>query len=271
MEKSICCFIDILGYKEIICNSTDEENEKNIEKLKSVYRYFENLNNGYQDKYRNYKVKTFSDNIFIEVELKEHSLFSLGVSNEGTIYHILSELSSFQNIMFAEYGFFIRGSIVYGEIYSDDNIIYGKGIVEAVEGEKKAIFPRIIISEDLKQIIDENRKSYGGKEYWGDKTLIKLDDYSGYFLNYLDNMFYQSLEEVLEIHKKLIDENLKKYSQLLNNYGNDEENYKKIQKVLKKYEWLKDYHNFYIKEYGVPNRYAEDDYREYDRDDLLIK
>ena len=27
MEKSICCFIDILGYKDIICNSTDKEND----------------------------------------------------------------------------------------------------------------------------------------------------------------------------------------------------------------------------------------------------
>lgn len=259
MEKSICCFIDILGYKDIICNSTDKENEENIEKLKSVYRYFEKLNNGYKDKYSNYKVRTFSDNIFIEVQLDEHDFFSLGVNNEGNIYHILSELSNFQNIMFAEYGFFIRGAIVYGEVYSDDNIIYGKGIVEAVEGEKNSKFPRIIISKELKQIIDENRKSYGGKIYWGDKTLIKLDEYSEYFLNYLDDMDYHCLEEVLEIHKKLVEENLEKHKENKN--------------ILEKYRWVKDYHNFYINEYGVPYKYPDGDYdyRIYDRDDLLIK
>ena len=85
MEKSICCFIDILGYKDIICNSTDKENEENIEKLKSVYSHFKSLNNGHQDKYRNYKVRTFSDNIFIEVKLDEHDFFSLDVSNERNI------------------------------------------------------------------------------------------------------------------------------------------------------------------------------------------
>lgn len=257
MEKSICCFIDILGYSEIICNSSDEENEKNIEKLKEMYNQFEGFNNGYENRYRNYKVRTFSDNIFIEVKLSEHNLFSLGVGNEGNIYHILSNLSDFQNTMFHTYGFFIRGAIVYGEVYSDNNIIYGKGIIEAVENEKKAKFPRIIISEELKKIIDENRKSYGGYEYWGDDTLIKLEDNEEYFLNYLNDMDYQFLEEVLENHKKLIEENLKKH--------------KDNNRILEKYEWLKKYHNYYIKEYGVPNRYAEDDCREYDRDDLLIE
>ena len=167
MEKSICCFIDILGYKDIICNSSDEENEKNIEKLRGMYSYFENLNNGHIDEYRNYKVRTFSDNIYIEVQLKKDRIFSLGVCNEGNIANILRELSHFQNMMFVEWGFFVRGAIVYGEVYSDNNIIYGKGIIEAVEGEKKAKFPRIIISEELKKIIDENRKSYGGKNILG--------------------------------------------------------------------------------------------------------
>lgn len=268
MEKSICCFIDILGYKDIICNSSDEENEENIKKLKNIYSEFERFTNGYQDKYRNYKVKTFSDNIFIELQLDEGRFFSLGVNNESNIYNVLSNLASFQNIMFAEYGFFIRGAIVYGEIYSDNNIIYGKGIVEAVEGEKKAIFPRIIISKELKNMIDDNRKSYGGDEYWGDKMLIKLDNFQEYFLNYLDDMDYHCLEEVLEIHKKLIEENIKKYSLLLNNR---EIKCEKIKKVLEKYEWLKDYHNHYIKKHGVPCKYVDDDYREYDREDLLIK
>ncbi len=44
MEKSICCFIDILGYKDIICNSSDEENEENIKKLKNIYSQFERFN-----------------------------------------------------------------------------------------------------------------------------------------------------------------------------------------------------------------------------------
>ena len=244
MEKSICCFIDILGYKDIICNSSDEENEKNIEKLRGMYSYFENLNNGHIDEYRNYKVRTFSDNIYIEVQLKEDRIFPLGVCNEGNIANILRELSHFQNMMFVEWGFFVRGAIVYGEVYSDNNIIYGKGIIEAVEGEKKAKFPRIIISEELKKIIDENRKSYGGKTYWGDDTLIKLKYYPEYFLNYLNDVEYQYVEEVLKKHKNTIEQNLKKYK--------DNEN------VIEKYIWLKDYHNFYIKKYGVPNRYAEE-------------
>ena len=114
MEKSICCFIDILGYKEIICNSTDKENKENIKKLKEIYFDFEEFNNGYEDKHRNYKVRTFSDNIFIEVKLDEHAFFSLGVNNEGNIFNILRNLSDFQNTLFRKYGYFIRGAIVYG-------------------------------------------------------------------------------------------------------------------------------------------------------------
>lgn len=250
MEKSICCFIDILGYKDIICNSSDEENEENIKKLKNIYSEFEKFNNGYQDKYRNYKVKNFSDNIYIEIKLEEDTI---GVSNIGDVFNVLRNLCHFQNIMFVEYDFFIRGGIVYGNVYSDENIIYGKGIVEAVESEKKAKFPRIIISKELKEIIDKNKIDLGVE----DKTVIKLDNYPEYFLNYLDDMDYQWIEKLLLKHKELIEFNLEKY--------------KNNENVFEKYRWLKEYHNFYIKEYGVPNCYADDEsYRDYDIKDLLI-
>ncbi len=255
MEKSICCFIDILGYKDIICNSKEEEHKENIIKLKKIFDDFKELNNGYEEEHRGIKVRTFSDNIYIEIKLRERNPFSKGIANEARIGQILDTLNYFQSEMFLMYGLFIRGAVVYGEVYSDDNIIYGKGIIDAVESEKKAKFPRIIVSEELKHIIDENRASYG-KEYWGDKILIKLDNYPEYFLNYLECREF-SYEEVILEHKELIELNLEKYK--------DNEN------VLEKYRWAKDYHNYYIENFGVSNPNYEDDVRDFNREDLLIK
>jgi hypothetical protein len=53
-------------------------------------------------------------------------------------------------IVLMEKGFFARGAVTIGSHYADNNMIFSGGLVEAYNLEtKKAIYPRIIVSENL--------------------------------------------------------------------------------------------------------------------------
>lgn len=249
LKECLCAFLDILGYKNIIKTSNLDQNIKNIEKIKEIFKYHSSLKNNHEDYF--WKAKTFSDNIYLESKIKEHPIFTKGIANESNIAYLLEELAHYQRNMYIECEFFVRGGIVIGDVYSDEDIIYGKGIIDAVEEEKKAIYPRIVIAEKLLSVIEENRKCYG-KEYWGDDIILQSED-GKYFLNYLN--FEEIDRKALTIHKALIEDNLKK--------NNDE-------KILGKYIWLANYHNYFINNFGYFNPDSEEDERVIGTKELLI-
>jgi len=60
------------------------------------------------------------------------------------------------------YGLFLRGSIVEGEVFTDDNFILGKGIIDAYKLEHShAKYPRIVISSELiSNLVEEVQVAY---------------------------------------------------------------------------------------------------------------
>ena len=85
-------------------------------------------------------VKIFSDNILLAIELKEndeekdHKMAVLF----NTVANIYNEI--------LRYGYLLRGAIIEGEFFYNDIIVYGKGLVEAVQLEEKvADVPRILV------------------------------------------------------------------------------------------------------------------------------
>lgn len=56
----------------------------------------------------------------------------------------------------------IRGGVAIGCHYEDNNIIFSEGLIKAYKLESKAVFPRIILDDELVQHV---------KEIWDDKDL----------------------------------------------------------------------------------------------------
>jgi hypothetical protein len=53
-------------------------------------------------------------------------------------------------------GFLIRGAVTLGDLYHDDaGVIFGPAIVEAVDIEKKACYPRIVCGDRLIEFLDK--------------------------------------------------------------------------------------------------------------------
>ena len=51
----------------------------------------------------------------------------------------------------------LRGSIVFGDIYYSDSVVFGESIVKAYELESNHIEPNIALSQDLKKEYEKQK------------------------------------------------------------------------------------------------------------------
>jgi len=200
-EKRIVGFIDILGFKDMV-NRFDSGKEPEllndiIEVLKSAGGLLRNefplpvspLINVWK---KLLEVKVFSDCFCISIPF-EHPDFSFA-ENVKLYYQYIS---GFQ-ILLLEKGYLVRGGITIGSYYSDENIIFSGGLVDAYELESKvAKMPRITISETLLTEINKN------KLYNSDYMFLCEGNIS--FLNPFNHRLFES-----DLIDKFIEEEFKK-------------------------------------------------------------
>lgn len=134
---------------------------------------------------------------------------------------ILSEL---QKIFLCDYGILIRGSIVKGSIYADDEIVFGKGLIDCVNLECKTKYPRIILQDGLED------------EFMNDGYILAEKGMDGkYEIIYLkpDGDDYET--EIRELQRKI-------FIAVFNNcaYKRDDsvEVILKKEKLIEKYVWI---------------------------------
>ncbi|OFX70095.1 MAG: hypothetical protein A2X12_06320 [Bacteroidetes bacterium GWE2_29_8] len=170
-EERLIAFFDILGFKELIEKYEDGQNEllDNIsEAISETFEQFEQLKKFHMEFSRNSILtewlnsvdkKVFSDNFCISVLLESPILNMPKHYNEKFFFQYISMVQ--ENLMKKEY--FVRGAITYGSYYSDDNIIFSSGLVEAYKLESEvAIYPRIIISDKLVEYLKRTEFAYYG-------------------------------------------------------------------------------------------------------------
>ncbi|MFR1672974.1 MAG: hypothetical protein ACLSWI_08535 [Candidatus Gastranaerophilaceae bacterium] len=141
-------YFDILGAKELI-NSKDSELYLNyinslyndtIKGLKSLYAEINNVE---------IKFKIFSDNIIIAIPKTEGA----NSAKESIKRDLIVEIAAYFQVLAYKYSLLTRGSVVIGDLYLDNNFVYGKALTRAYELESKvAIYPRIVVDEKYSDI-----------------------------------------------------------------------------------------------------------------------
>lgn len=141
-------YFDILGAKELI-NSKDSELYLNyinslyndtIKGLKSLYAEINNVE---------IKFKIFSDNIIIAIPKTEGA----NSTKESIKRDLIVEIAAYFQVLAYKYSLLTRGSVVIGDLYLDNNFVYGKALTRAHELESKvAIYPRIVVDEKYSDI-----------------------------------------------------------------------------------------------------------------------
>jgi len=176
------------------------------------------------------KFRIFTDNIIIAVPVTTSS------DLEEELGIVITSLAEFQ-LHLARNGYFVRGGVSYGPFVMDEDVTFGGALLDAYQLEsQKAVFPRIVFSENLAQVIKHHLGFYTNS-YKSPHNGYLLRDVDGViFLNYLYNPLGWSdgeeLPEILREHRVWILERLKQFAG--------------IPTIWAKYKWLADYHDFFV-------------------------
>lgn len=233
--KSYVCVTDILGFTQLTREYYHKgKGNELLKKLITTLRY-NTLK--IQTSELVSRLRLFSDNIAIGWPITD-------IQYEGMIdlANLLSKLASFQ-LALSLNGFFIRGAVSVGLHYMDNTIIYGPALLEAHDLEKKkAIHPKVILSENIKKLI-KNYITNNTERHFIDLYILR-DHEDNWFLSYLS-----PIQEILRFdfdndttikylmkHKHIVIQNL-------NSYKNDP-------KIYNKYAWSANYHNYFCRLYN---------------------
>ena len=143
-SNHIIAYLDILGVKDMICNDT------NFDFLNHLNMFMEDAieesGGGIFPKEEEIYIKIFSDNILLAIELKEDDK-----QREHKIVILFNTVANIYNEIL-RYRYLMRGAIVEGEFFHNDIIVYGKGLVEAVQLEENiAKYPRIMVKTKVNE------------------------------------------------------------------------------------------------------------------------
>jgi hypothetical protein len=225
-ERRYIAFIDILGFSNLIMDST-----KSPDILEKIFRSLETMQAmkhiNDKDKKNDSEISLFSDNIVISYLDNEYDAEA----------NLIMDVMYLQMSLYIE-GVLCRGGITVGDLYHDNNKIFGPAMVRAYELESKyANYPRIIVDDCL---------TSGGSFFTTDFDGIRFIDT---LTNFCD-LFYLE-ENIYDLYSK-IDRGIKECIKTpVNNIG-----------VKSKISWLENYvnHSFILgdDELKILDKYDEE-------------
>lgn len=238
LRKSFCAYIDVLGFSEKIISNDLVFFNTYLNALHKELKHVENMHHlSGKEGFKSFELKIFTDNFVFGHPWDDE----FGESELGKIFDVLSHIQ----LTFAKSNIFVRGAISVSDLYMDENIVLGPAIIESYKLEsEKAIYPRIILSNEVVEIVKKHIDYYAEHDYspQSKEYLVDIDGF--YFINYLFTLFYDNdyPEEVivneLTAHKNAVLDNIKRFT----------DNFK----LFDKYSWTAKYHNYFCDNFVLP-------------------
>lgn len=183
-EEKIVCFIDILGFKKII----DESKEGRLDKLKSIYKIYSEFR----------EENSLAEKAFARIfttQFSDSMVFSMPLTHQDGAFSFITRLR-FLLMRFAAEGILCRGGIAFGELYHDDEIVFGPALNEAYTLESEiAKYPRVVVGPDIIRIA-KTFKGPQNDEVDVSHALSKILGYDTdgfYYVEYLD--VYEDIDD----------------------------------------------------------------------------
>ena len=273
-------YFDVLGYKDAFKKSEDVSAKlvKSIEDSIDLMKKIVPIVNESLDESNNEKAeieyKIFSDNVLICRKKRDYLL------SEFDLVTFLRLVATIQRIFFEGYQLIVRGGVTKGPLYLTNDFVGGKALVDAVELEESAVYPRIVVDNCILSDLNPKIQNVFLKKFIEtpcQDLLVKSTD-DKFFLNYIisynpwimfpkDGSQSESVESFEELEKlnregrlriptynleclKEVYVILRKHKDFVeekvlefSQSSNDETEEAKRLKILKKYLWLVSFHN----------------------------
>jgi hypothetical protein len=232
-ENRIVLFLDILGFKKIIKDTIQKNNQSKDEEIKKETSFIiETINEMKEVAQPNLTnsskvVSQFSDSIVISFKADDQKEIPI-------LFHNLQKLIA--KLIAREV--LCRGAISYGKLYHKNNMIFGPALVDAYETESKAaLYPRVILDKSVLDIMKSNysieyKNSYRKIRFDSDiASYLKTDTDDKFYIDFFTGtmMFYED-KELFNVYK-----NLRRL--IINGLRNKKPN------INIKYGWMKNKYN----------------------------
>ena len=272
-------YFDVLGYKEAFKKSEDisaklvEAIEQSIDLMKQIVSIVNDPSIDTLEEKSKIEYKVFSDNVLICRKKTEYLL------SEFDLVYFLRFIATIQRVFCENHHLIVRGGITKGPLYLAKDFVAGKALIDVVELENNAIFPRIVVDDcilsELNPKIQNDFLKKSIETLYRDLLIKDTDGKS--FLNYIivydawvpfpkegsQSESVESFEELEKLNKegrlpipKYNPECLKEISVILRKHkdlieekiseysqpSNDMAEETRL-KILKKYLWLVSFHN----------------------------
>lgn len=235
-QLSVVVYLDILGFNQEIRvahghNESDDLLKRFIDAIGGWYGSGGVMHDSYSaanDGRRDWEVKAFTDNVVLARP------FRYDPEGESELGSALSNISLFQTDL-AHHGFFVRGGVAVGELYVDDSIVFGIGLLDAYVAEQSAVVPRIVLADSAVEYSHKHLTYYGSIKGTPRSRALLIDEDKRWIVNYLASVWPDRTEPPLfnwlEKHRDVVAEKLQ-------TFANDSH-------VLSKYQWAAKYHNYF--------------------------
>ncbi len=204
-EDRYVAFIDILGFKDMICKSEDNEEVFNVI-ITALSKMKKMKERSYKREDDTSQIALFSDNIVISYLIETEE-------DECSIIHDVMYL----HISLLMKGIMVRGGITKGKLCHKGNFVFGPALVRAHEMESKyAIYPRIIIDGNMGDGYDlHHAVDFDGARYID--TLSRFSNILNFKTEIYD-IYYHIQENLLLNLETVVDMGVKNKLQWLQNY-----------------------------------------------------
>jgi hypothetical protein len=246
MRPSVAAFVDFLGYRHYVKEAFrlgrgNEELQKLYESLSCAYQHLKEMaaSKAIEGGKPDFVVRTFTDNLVIGFPFPSER-------HDAGIFPAMMVISyiGFLQAELAKDGYFTRGGIAAGDLYIDDDIVFGPALMEAYDAEGLAKHPRVVLCGSAQDI-------FKGTGWYGSKVPdVLFDPNDGQiFVDYLEHTVMiagdddNPFTEYLDGHKLHL-------TQRLVDFQHDSH-------VLEKYQWAAVYHNAFCD--ANPRHFNESD------------
>jgi hypothetical protein len=245
LRPSWVVFLDILGFVASARQAVESgTQETHLQRLRSALgeakkELLEGIENSWEsnlDFPAPYIIKVFTDNVVLGFPVRD--------DGESEFGRMISIVGRYQYTLL-KHGFFVRGGIAFGDLYMDDDLVYGNGLLDAYAAEATlARDPRVVLGPSAMSEVHTHLAWYAKVAIAPHNEHLLVDSDSQMFVNYLaipidglqrgEQLPADYLDQLKE-HRALILSRLEEFSS--------------APTLWSKYAWVGTYHNLFCTEF----------------------
>ena len=230
-DSYLITYIDFLGMTNKMKENESYESLQFLRYILSGIVHRASIISG-TNKINDFQIKIFSDNVIIAQKINANIL-------KDQIISMINLISLIQFEAFFQFDFPLRGGITIGDLYIDNAVVWGSGLIEAYNIENNlANYPRVIVSQKVIDAFDQCKQKSLNLDCMIEK------DFDGYW--FVD--YFIAAPNITLIPQ--ISDNLKYKAQI---HASDNE------RVKQKINWIIHYFNSYcmrFKDRGDYDKYT---------------